>query len=347
MKILLSSYVFPPSVGGTEEVGEIIARGLAARGHSVRVVTMTPSTLRDAYPFEIVRQPSPARLLECVRWCDAYLQVHISLRFAWPLLLAPRPWVVSIHAPIHGTGLTAVRNFVKRMVLRLARVTAVSKAMSRGTGRRTTIVTNPYRTDVFRYLNSGPRPCELVFLGRLVSDKGIDLLITALGRLRERGLTPRLMVIGRGPEDAALRAQCERLHLGGQVEFAGYIPNDELVLRLNQCRIMVIPSVWEEGFGVVALQGIACGCVVVSSDAGGLREAIGPCGITFPNGNVPALADRLAELLQDERKVTALRLHSADHLSLHEPQAVADAYLSIIEGTRRSWRGGHRTRSGQ
>ena len=338
MKILLSCYVFPPSVGGTEEVGEIVAHGFAARGHSVRVLTMTPSAQPDSYPFEVIRCPGAARLLECVRWCDVFFHVHISLRFAWPLLLIPRPWVVSIHAPIHGTGFTAARNFVKRMILRLARVTAVSTAMSRGTGRRTTIVTNPYRSDVFRLTNDGARPCDLVFLGRLVSDKGINLLIAALAKLRDRGLRPRLAVIGRGPEEPALRAQCEALGVADQVEFLGYVPNEELVHRLNQCRVMVIPSIWEEGFGIVALQGIACGCVIVASEAGGLSEAMGPCGVSFPKRDVSTLADRIAELLQDKQKVAALQRHAAEHLAHHQPQAVSDAYLAVLEETRRSWR---------
>src|SRR6185312_15136232 len=94
---------------------------------------------------------------------------------------------------------------------------------------------------------------------------------------------------------------------------------------------MVVPSVWEEGFGVVALQGVACGCVVVASHTGGLPEAVGSCGLTFPMGDSAALADRLAELLTDDEKRLQLQAGASAHLARHQPRAVAEAYLTVLE----------------
>src|SRR2546429_9790427 len=114
------------------------------------------------------------------------------------------------------------------------------------------------------------------------------------------------------------------LDLEDQVAFAGAPPSDEVANLLHQHRIMVVPSLWEESFGVVALEGIASGCAVVGSEGGGLPEAIGLCGLTFPNGDANALAEKLAQLLTNDRLVRNLLSGAGAHLSRHHPTLVAN-----------------------
>jgi glycogen synthase len=335
MRILLSSYAFPPSVGGLEEVSELLACEFSTLGHEVVVVTMTPSAEPDKYPFRVVRQPGLGDLLECVRWCEIYLQEGISLRLALPLLAARRPWVVALQSPpFLQERRLRLALLAKQFSLRFASVITCSASVAQGLGRDATVIPNPYRSAVFQRLPSQERPYDLVFLGRLVSDKGMSVLIDALGVLRKQGVSPRLLIIGGGPEEPTLRESCVRLGLDKQVEFAGVLRGSDLVRRLNQCRIMVVPSTWQEPFGIVALEGIACGCVVVASHAGGLPEAVGPCGLTFPMGDVGALATEIAALLRDSGRFNALRHQAASHLSRHTPRAVADAYLAVLESAR-------------
>ncbi|MDJ0708316.1 MAG: glycosyltransferase, partial [Leptolyngbyaceae cyanobacterium MO_188.B28] len=99
----------------------------------------------------------------------------------------------------------------------------------------------------------------------------------------------------------------------------------------NQHQIMVVPSLWAEPFGVVALEGIACGCVVVGSEAGGLTEAIGPCGVTFPNGNAGELAQILKKLLEFPQNLAKYRASAASHLLRHQQTEVAKLYLQVFE----------------
>jgi glycogen(starch) synthase len=91
---------------------------------------------------------------------------------------------------------------------------------------------------------------------------------------------------------------------------------------LNDCIIVVVPSLWPEPFGIVAREGIACGCVVVGSALGRLPDAIGPCGVAFLNGNHVALAGRLTELLRSPQQIAALRARAAAHLARHTADAV-------------------------
>ncbi len=170
----------------------------------------------------------------------------------------------------------------------------------------------------------------MVFVGRLVTDKGVDVLLKALAALRHRDFFPSVAIIGRGPEEETLRALSQRLTLSDQVQFLGGLPDDALVETLNEAKLMVVPTVLNEGFGVVALEGMACGCVVVGSDDGGLPEAIGPGGRIFPAGDAQALADTLAALLSEPQELDRLRAAGSMHVAKHTAAAVAARYLAVF-----------------
>ena len=329
MRILISSHAFLPSLGGIETTTDALARAFQRRGHDVTVVTRTPADGADDLPYRVLRRPGAGALLAAVRDCDVFLHNNISLRAAWPLLIHRRRFVVAHQTRLRqpGGGLS-LADRGKRLALRFARSIAISRAVATDLPLPAAVVPNPYRDDVFRRLGDGPRPIDLAFVGRLVSDKGVALLLTALGRLKAHGLTPRLRLIGAGPEEAALRRQVDALGLAAQVEFAGPRRGAELAALLNECRILVVPSLWAEPFGVVAIEGIACGCVVVGSAAGGLPEAMGPCGVSFANGDAVELAERLTELLRQPERLTPLRQAAPAHLARHTADAVAAAYLA-------------------
>src|SRR6185295_6892236 len=223
---------------------------------------------------------------------------------------------------------------LKRWLLRYAAASiAVSQAMADDLlPVRSIVIGNPYRDDVFRLHPEIPRTKDLVAVGRLVSDKGFSLLLDALKILeREMGLTPRLTLIGEGPERPRLAAQAEALGIAERIAFTGAISHEEIALRLAEHRILVAPSLYQEPFGLVALEGIACGCVVIGSSGGGLPEAIGRCGKTFPNGDAHALAEAIAELLRQPETCALLLEGAAEHLAEHTVRRVAERYLAVLE----------------
>lgn len=336
MKILLCSHLFAPGIGGTETVGALLAAEFVRAGHDVQVVTPSPGppAAADA-PYPIHRRPPAGTLLRLLRECDVCFHNGLSLRAAWPLLGIRRPWVVVHHTWLTRTdGSRGWQDRLKRRVLRHARQIAVSRALAAALPGPAEVIPNPYRHDLFRELPGVPRDRDLMFLGRLVSDKGADLLLAALALLRPRGLRPGLTLTGDGPERAALQAEVARLGLGAQVEFTGALVGPALVERLNRHRVLVVPSRWAEPFGVVVLEGVACGCAVVGSAQGGLPEAIGPCGATFPNGDAAALAARLEEVLGSPALPRAWRAAAPAHLAAHHPAAVAQRYLQVFESAR-------------
>lgn len=328
MKILACSYHFHPSIGGLEVATQTIADELTARGHAITLVTGTAEDDGRRFAYPVVRRPSAGRLLRLVRESELVWHNGISLRYGWPLPALRRPWVITHQGELHpaATPLSAARWLKRRAAARACNV-AISRAVAATLPGSSEIVPNPYRDRLFRPLPGATREFELGFAGRLVSDKGCDLLIEALPGLPGE---PRLLVVGSGPEEPALRAQAARLGLGARVVFAGPHRAEALVEQLNRCRILVVPSRWAEPFGIVALEGLACGCLVVGSAGGGLAEAIGPAGLTFPNNDGAALQAALRRLLDEPGLQEALRARAAGHLAGFTAAAVGERYETLL-----------------
>jgi glycosyltransferase involved in cell wall biosynthesis len=331
VKILLGSHHFFPSTGGIETVSNLLAREFVGLGHEVRIVTQTEGD--GDFPFEVVRRPTALELLRHVRWCDVFLQSNISLRTLWPLLFLRRPLFIAHHTWIQNPdGSSSWQHRLKRFVLRYATSFAISGAIAESLPVPSIRAGNPYDDEIFRESSDEQRDRELIFVGRLVSDKGANLLLDALKLL---GAKPHLTIAGDGPERASLEKQAAELELQSQIAFAGGRHGEELAKLLRQHQLLVIPSLWQEPFGIVALEGIACGCVVVGSAGGGLAEAIGACGVTIPNGDAAALASAIAQLLADPDERARLRQHAPSHLASFTPRHVAAIYLDAMEKTLR------------
>jgi glycosyltransferase involved in cell wall biosynthesis len=335
MKILLSAYSFYPAIGGIESGSQIIAEEFTKLGHCVTVLTTTPSGDSDKiFPFKVVRHPGPVQLLALVRNCDVYLQYHISLELAWPLFFIRRPWIVALHTHVRDSGFRAR---LKMHLLKYATVIACSRFIADTLPIPSVVISGPYDDSAFRPLSHLDRDRDLMVLARLYQGKGVHNVLDALDRLGKKGIRPSLAVVGDGPEAKALAGQCAALNLNDQVTFAGHQSREKIVEMLNSHRILIVPSLWQEPFGAVALEGIACGCFIVCSDGGGLKEAIGPCGLTFRNGNVAELADCIQTALLRPGEVQRSKNAADQHLSPFTRSAVAGAYLAVLGESYQSW----------
>lgn len=149
-----------------------------------------------------------------------------------------------------------------------------------------------------------PRPAESAafvvgYAGRLVEEKGVDLLLEAVAALP--GV--RLFILGSGPLRAALERAAEGLGLGERVEFQGTLPSTRMPAFYHQLDALVLPSRsrpnWIEQFGRVLVEAMACGVPVVGSDCGEIPHVIGDAGLVFAEGDVAALRGHLARLQSD------------------------------------------------
>ncbi len=147
------------------------------------------------------------------------------------------------------------------------------------------------------------RPMPVVaFLGRLVEEKGVQLLLRAFSRLQARA---QLMVVGDGPYAPRLRELAASLDLGPRVEFRPAIPSVQMPSVLAEVDVVVLPSLtrpnWKEQFGRVLVEAMACRTAVVGSDCGEIPNVVGDAGLLFPEGDEDALRLRLEELISDPR----------------------------------------------
>ncbi len=335
MKILFVSHFFSPSIGGIESISEMLAREFIHAGHEVKLVTdiQCDDSNKREFPFSVVRKPTFSQLMHLTRWADITFHNNISLRMGWPLLFIRRPWVVTHQTWIpKGWDFSGGLGRIKRFALRWATGVAISRAIADDIQTPCMVIHNPYDAETFHTLPAIRKQRDLVFVGRLIHAKGLSTLIAALGILRERGIRPGLTIIGLGPDQADFIKHSEALDLGGQVEFVGPKQGKSLAEAVNEHKVMVVPSLWNEPFGIVALEGMACGCIVVGSERGGLKDAIGPGGLTFPNGDERALAACIEKALHDAETMTC-RMAAVTHLAEHSASVVAHRYLELFKHT--------------
>lgn len=226
---------------------------------------------------------------------------------------------VPILCTSHGGDLFGLRGVMfavlKRWVLRGCEgISVVSRAMAAEATRLAPGIAPaviPMGTDLHTRFVPGPmalaeRKRQLIFVGRLVPKKGLAHLLDALHLLHRDGLDLRLTVVGHGPLQPTLRAQCTTLGLDGRVQFAGPIPHERLAAQYQSAMLAVFPFVEaadgdQEGFGLVMVEAMGCGCTVVASALPAVRDVIqdGETGLLVAPGSAPALAAAIARVIRD------------------------------------------------
>jgi len=146
----------------------------------------------------------------------------------------------------------------------------------------------------------GGREVHFGYVGRLVEEKGLPLLVEAAGKLKSKGVRLRLSFIGDGPLRGSLRAQAEEAGLDGDVCFTGLLEGPALQRAAAELDVVVMPSIWEETAGLAAMEQMMRGRVVLAADIGGLGEVVGDGGVKFRPFDSENLAERMAELTGPE-----------------------------------------------
>jgi glycosyltransferase involved in cell wall biosynthesis len=214
---------------------------------------------------------------ECVR-CNANTGLVRSLTL-W-FLTFPRRWLCT-----RATANIMPTNWLSRLV-RLPRSTTVYHGLANAKIPELPLTSVASST--------------FAFVGRLVSTKGVQILLQAAEKVRAEGLRFRIKVIGEGPDRQSLESQVTALALSENVKFLGYVPADDLEKHLADVSTIVMPSLAGEVFGLVAAENMARGKLLIASDSGALSEVIANTGLTFAPGDVNGLARCMKQVLLDE-----------------------------------------------
>lgn len=166
------------------------------------------------------------------------------------------------------------------------------------------------------------------YVGRLVTTKGVSLLLQATELLRKEGFEFCLKIIGDGPEREALKSQAAALE--GHVEFLGNVPHDRQEEVLSGTGTVVMPSRSGEAFGLVAAENMLRGKLLIISDIGSLREVVGDTGLVFPAGDVAALASCMRWVLENPSLVSSRTMAARDRaMRLFPRDTMIESHASL------------------
>jgi len=171
----------------------------------------------------------------------------------------------------------------------------------------------------------------IVAVGRLSEPKDYPNLLSALARVGHENSDWHLAIAGDGPLRNELASLCQKLGLGDRVSFLGV--RDDIPDLLSAADLFVLSSAWE-GFPIVIGEAMACECVVVATDCGGVREFLGDSGFLVEPKNPEALAAAISHALKlsPEQRVALGRSSRARIEELYSLEATVDKWLAIYKG---------------
>ncbi|HTW65676.1 MAG TPA: glycosyltransferase family 4 protein [Bryobacteraceae bacterium] len=177
-------------------------------------------------------------------------------------------------------------------------------------------------------------PPMVVFAGRLLWEKGADVLLNAFSQVVKRFPSAQLLIAGDGPERPNLVSQLNRLRLQSSVRWLGHISREDLEREFAHAWVQVVSSRWEEPFGLTAAEALMRGTAVVATDTGGLAEFVrhNETGILVPPQDPNALADALCSLLGNRELAHCMglkgRAFALEHLT---EDTFVDRFVGLYE----------------
>jgi 1,4-alpha-glucan branching enzyme len=285
----------------------------------------------------VERRAPDVDLVHCHDWSTALAGAILRQRLAVPM-------AVNVHLPqghlarqrLEDRGLAAAD-----LVIVNSRATAGELAARGLPLRRLEVVPNGVDRRRFRPPAEGDEDGGYVlFVGRLVAQKGVDWLLKAFAAVVRRLPEARLVVAGDGDLELYLQRVARYLGIPHRVDFRGWTTGAALVELYRRARLVVVPSYYEP-FGIVALEAMACGRPVVASRVGGLAEVIedGVGGRLVPAGDHLELARCLVALLGDPDLLRRMGEAARAHTARFTWEAAADRTLALYaEVTRRKER---------
>lgn len=312
-------------IGGAEQFVLDLCRRIDRKRFDVTVIaTVRGGPLRSEFhdagiPTEVVEKTTKLGIA-AIRHLTALLadlrpdivHTHLFGGDTWGRIAAFRAGISHVISTEHNTNRDEgfVKRFVKRrLAARTERIVAVSDAVrsysmlvDRIPSDRITVIPNGIDLERFRPVPRTPHSgVRIITVGRLVAQKGHEVLIDALAMCRERIPRVSLAIVGDGPLRATLEEHVRAYHLSDVVRFTGF--RRDCADRYHAADIAVFPSRWE-GFGIAAVEASACGLPVIATTVGGLQRVVidQETGILVPPDDAAALANALTDLAGDHAR---------------------------------------------
>lgn len=337
MRILLTAdpeLPVPPTLyGGIERIIDLLARGLQTRGHQVGLVAHRDSTcpVDRVFPWPGLQSQNLNDTLRntAALWSAAQqfqpdlIHSFSRLQYLLPLLPAPVPKVMSYQR--QPTGRTV--SWAARLAGRSLTFTGCSEAIcgqGRPSGGLWQAIPNCVELEKYTFVPEVAPDAPLVFLSRIERIKGAHTAIAA-ARQTDR----RLLIAGNRVDTPAGRDYWETEiapHLQGGIEYVGPVNDRQKNELLGQAAAMIVPIEWEEPFGIVFAEALACGTPVISCPRGALPEIVRQGVDGFLVQSVGEACTAIAALPQINRH--QCRQQAAQHFSA---LAIVQQYEQLYE----------------
>ena len=349
MRILHWTDGFAPAIGGTEVFILELAKSQIRAGHQVHVIAESLSGCPDEETFEgipVLRFPftptllsrDPSRLRELTtrlsslrsRLGPDHVHVHFNGPAAWLELLsrpsAKRP-TITVHTPTCELRLPVALR--RRILTSGGWIAAVSRPHHEDIARFAPGIASKLTTLFYGVPippapaptpdidSHAPRPFRFACIGRMVESKGFHIALDAFARVVE--LAPdsaRLVIAGDGPELASLQSRARELgEAARHISFPGWIPPHKVHDWMQESDALIVPSTWQEPFGLVAIQAALAARPVIASRVGGLADIVQPdhTGWRVPPSDSAALAERMLDCIRSPETARTFGINARPH----------------------------------
>lgn len=193
----------------------------------------------------------------------------------------------------HADRIVAVSSLLKKRLIEVGVQTSIS------------VILNGFE---LRYVNDNVRPpVSLIQVGSLIERKKVDVTLHAFQHLQQKYPDATLQIVGSGPELSKLGKLCQTLNTRNSVHFLGQLSNKDVFTEMSKSRFFVMPSV-REGFGIVYLEAMACGCITIGTDGEGIADLIvsGENGFLVPPNDPDAIVQAVEWCLTHPEETEAV-----------------------------------------
>ncbi|MCG6201914.1 glycosyltransferase family 4 protein [Psychromonas antarctica] len=302
-KIILSTYTFLPDIGGVATNTLTIAEAFIAKGYDVTVVTLTTECCEYDNRMKIVRAPNFLQLVKLYLSADWILFSNLSTKLCWPAVLINKKFALHHHSSsaFNNSTPSGVIQIIKRLIENKVSAKSIHFVNSEFTKKDggaffdnlKTYLTYPIvqntkvTTDIVDIYASKK---NALFVGRIETEKGVSFLLENFEFIKKYLNIDSLSFAG----DGSLLKSLKEKNIKG-IEFVGAVDLTTVHQMMRKSAYVLIPSIWNEPFGMVAVEGLASGSVVISSDKGGLPEAVGNHAALFDFDSTESFIDALKE----------------------------------------------------